>query len=388
MNKYIILTNYYGDMGGGEFALLQHARHLINQGKNVAVCMMGQGALRDRLKAIGVSVYQVPKPFRFGPKGIILSATYIVPRIISIHRKRPAKYILCYTLPELPFFMVAGKLCGIPVLYRDQGMVPSDGEELDWREKEVPKWIRRWLAGVICTTRAKAIDLVRRGAPQNKVKTVYLGVDTKRFLEAPSARSKILAELTIPEHAFIIGLFGRLIEWKGQKNAILALTHMDNDAHLLLVGGAQLNEKRGAEYRHELERLADEKGLRDRVHFLGFRDDVPALMKACDVICHTSYREPFGLVIIEGMMAGKPVIASDVSGPREIIRNEVNGFLVPPGDVKALANRLNLLKNAAEVRQSFSMRAMRDAISYFSSENNLLTLDVTIENCLFATVNG
>ncbi len=90
--------------------------------------------------------------------------------------------------------------------------------------------------------------------------------------------------------------------------------------------------------------MVESEGLANRAHFLGFRDDVPALMKGVDIVAHTSIApEPFGRVVVEGMLAGKPVIAARDGGVTEIIDDGRDGLLVPSGDANALAAAIRQL---------------------------------------------
>lgn len=106
------------------------------------------------------------------------------------------------------------------------------------------------------------------------------------------------------------------------------------EAHLVIVGGRHDPEPR---YESELRALANRTGTEAAVTFAGFQADVPRWMQAMDVIVHASDREPFGIVVVEAMALGKPVVAGAEGGPAEIITPGVDGLLAPFGDVDALA---------------------------------------------------
>jgi len=111
------------------------------------------------------------------------------------------------------------------------------------------------------------------------------------------------------------------------------------------------------EYFEELKRNAISLGLADRVRFTGFRTDVPRLMAACDVVCHTSrVPEPFGLVVLEAMVLGRPVVATEGGGPSEIIASDADGILVPPEDPGALARAMIALIDDPERRRTLGAR--------------------------------
>jgi glycosyltransferase involved in cell wall biosynthesis len=113
-------------------------------------------------------------------------------------------------------------------------------------------------------------------------------------------------------------------------------------------------------------------GVADRVHFAGFQDDVPAWMKAMDVILHTSTEpEPFGRVIVEGMAAARPVIAAAAGGVPEIVRHRRNGWLVKPGDVAALAEAIGALRADPALARRLADQGRADAQTEFSVEQYL-----------------
>ena len=162
----------------------------------------------------------------------------------------------------------------------------------------------------------------------------------------------------------MVGVFSRLAPWKGQHVLIDALTAVP-DVHALFVGDALFP---GDEtYAEQLRVQARRHGLTHRVHFLGFRDDIPTLMHAVDVVAHTSTApEPFGRVIVEGMLAGRPVVATRAGGPTEIIQDDVNGKLVPPGDADQLANVLRAFLSDPATTTRLAERGRKDARARFS----------------------
>jgi glycosyltransferase involved in cell wall biosynthesis len=260
---------------------------------------------------------------------------------------------------------------------------------VDWREKRLPLWLKNYLSGVVCTTRIKADDLIAKGAPTKKVHLVHLGIDPSDFVLGLSEIPSIRAELGFPPDCLIVGIFGRLIEWKGQSVFIRALSRLQRpDVYGLIVGGTQLNQTSGEQYASELRELAVQEGISDRIHFTGFREDVYRIMQACDIVCHASYREPFGLVIVEAMMAGKPVIASDVTGPREIIIEGATGFLVPPGDTTTMVERLTQLIEDRQLRDRLGFNGRKQALVRFDIEKNLAQLNSKIAEIILGQRNS
>jgi glycosyltransferase involved in cell wall biosynthesis len=140
-----------------------------------------------------------------------------------------------------------------------------------------------------------------------------------------------------------MAVFGRLNAWKGQQIAIDALAQLPSDCHLWIVGAPLFGEQA---FEADLRAQAVRLGVASRAHFLGFRDDIATLMRAADVVVHASVLpEPFGRVVVEGMLARRPVIATRGGGVTEIIADGENGMLVPPGDAGALARAVTVLRD-------------------------------------------
>jgi glycosyltransferase involved in cell wall biosynthesis len=148
-------------------------------------------------------------------------------------------------------------------------------------------------------------------------------------------------------------------------NAMLRVWQKHPDARLVFVGKG--------DQEHALRELADRNSLKDRVKFLGWRDDVNEIMSLFDIFVLPSLNEGMGRVLVEAMAAGRPVIASKVGGIPDLIKDGQNGFLVAPGDEQSLANRIKLLIEDRQLAhrmgdigrnscRQFSLEAMLDKL--------------------------
>jgi glycosyltransferase involved in cell wall biosynthesis len=168
-----------------------------------------------------------------------------------------------------------------------------------------------------------------------KILLIKPSVDFRRFDSLPS-RSVIRRELGFSQEDYLIGM---IAEFRGEKDhptlirAFRRVLDQVAQAKLLLAGE---EGKKGARIRD----LVDQLGLQNRVEFLGFRKDVPQIMRALDVSVLSSTREPFGQVLLEAMAAGTPVVGSSVEGPLEIIRHGQTGLLFEAGSDEALSKAL------------------------------------------------
>jgi glycosyltransferase involved in cell wall biosynthesis len=190
---------------------------------------------------------------------------------------------------------------------------------------------------------------------------------------SPRARSIVVppvVELAAPapespasDDRIVIGMIGRLAPWKGQHVFLRAFAQAfpEGQQRAVIVGEALFGEAEVA-YGNGLRRLADELDVAHRVEFRGHREDIGAELRSMDILVHASTTpEPFGQVLIEGMSAQLPVVASQGGGPKEIITHGVDGLLYPPGDVAALAQILLQLDAGPRLRAQLGGAAARRA---------------------------
>jgi glycosyltransferase involved in cell wall biosynthesis len=206
---------------------------------------------------------------------------------------------------------------------------PEDGEQL---RILTPRMDR--LIAVSHAIVRKIDDEGRHGAP---ISLVYNGVDLHRY-DHQEPCCTLREEYGLSEGSQIVGCVARLEPEKGHRTLLAAwpaVLDRAPDAHLLIVGEGSL--------RDELERLAVDLGVAERVVFAGRRDDIPAITAALDVAVLPSYREAQGLVVLEAMALSRPIVASNVGGIPEMLEDGVSGLLVPPHDAVALADAISRL---------------------------------------------
>jgi glycosyltransferase involved in cell wall biosynthesis len=209
---------------------------------------------------------------------------------------------------------------------------------------------------VVVNSKASAAAFQAAGGRANFLSVVYPGIDVQQFCEA------LPADEVPPRNGRLrIGCFGRIARWKGQDILIRAVASLPT-AQVVVVGSALFADKA---YEEELRSLIRDLGVEDRVHLLGHRRDVASLMKACDILCHTSRDpEPFGQVVVEGLAAGRPVIATNAGGVTEIVRDGVDGLLVAPGSVDELTGKLASLLCDAQRREQLGRAGEKRAAAF------------------------
>ena len=217
---------------------------------------------------------------------------------------------------------------------------------------------------------------------QRKCLTIYNGVNTKEFdprhIDRTTARARLLSEWPTPKPTEcwpLIGLVGQITPWKGHQDALeslVALRQHFPQAGLLIVGGLKFVSKTArydnATFRQNLDQYIADNSLEKAVWFAGERSQaaMEKIMGTLDVLIVPSWYEPFGRVIIEGMAMERPVVASRVEGPSEIIEDGQSGVLVPPKDSAALAEALIELASDPARMEELGKRARQRVIDQFS----------------------
>ncbi len=215
-------------------------------------------------------------------------------------------------------------------------------------------------------------DLIRlyRADPA-RIQMIPCGFDPAEFVPVDKRDARLALGLE-PDERIILQL-GRMVPRKGVDNVVRGLSRLRHDhgiaARLLIVGGESRDPDPALT--PEIGRLwtiAAAEGVADAVTFVGSRgrSELLAYYAAADVFVTTPWYEPFGITPVEAMACGTPVIGSAVGGIKFTVRDGATGFLVPPNDPHALAERLAQLYRDPELLRQFGRRAVRRARSLFT----------------------
>lgn len=241
----------------------------------------------------------------------------------------------------------------------------------------VDRYVSRLLDSVVFISRAVEESCLALNIRREKGQVVYDPIDVRAFGDTdPTA--EVRAEFGLSDGDSIVCDVGRLVPWKGQELFLRAWAKVIK-AHpraRALVVGASDRTAEGQAYFRNLQQVTADLGLVDHVKFTGFRTDIPRIMSASDVVVHSASRpEPFGRVIVEGMAAGRPVVATRGGGVVEIIEDRINGMLVPLDDVEAIAKAIGYLLHNPEQARRIGERAKQDARQRFSVERHVRTIE-------------
>jgi glycosyltransferase involved in cell wall biosynthesis len=363
----ILYVDQTGQLGGGELSLLDWLR--ISP-QSATVVLFEDGPFRALLEELGVAVEVLPlaalKEVR-RESGLWRLLT-TVPAWLSL-RTRLAQAAgqadLLYANSQKAFLLSAfARRSGQPLIWHLRDILT--GEHFSPILRRIAVFTgNRFATAIIVNSKATADAFVAAGGRPQLLREVPDGVSARPFDEVDPKTVKLLRQEICAPDKILIGVFGRLAEWKGQHILLEAIVNLP-DVHLCVVGDALFGEKAYAE---TLKRRAAQDDLAERVTFLGFRRDIPELMKCMDIVVHSSIvAEPLGRVILEGMLAGKPVIATRAGGAAEIVQDRENGLLVTPGSAIELFNAIKLLCTDSKLSQELALAGRRRAEQDYSLE--------------------
>jgi glycosyltransferase involved in cell wall biosynthesis len=241
---------------------------------------------------------------------------------------------------------VAARIAGVPrVAYTCHGFLFNQPGPW-WRRGLglAVEWIGGRLTDTYMTVSAdEAADAGRLGISRRAV-AIGNGRDPAVYHPDPAARARVRTEFGIPAERVVVVVVSRLVRHKGYPELLAAMHEVD--AELWVVG-----ERLASDHGEDMEpHFAAASGLGGRLRRLGYREDIPALLAAADIFTLPSHFEGLPMSVIEAMLCGLPVVASDIRGPREQVVDGETGLLVPPMRVPELAAALRRLAGDAALR--------------------------------------
>ena len=360
-------ANTDGTIGGSHTSLLNLIRGLEKSRYAPVVVFFAYHQLISEFLAAGAEVHVLSTPFIFsfglnshGASTTKIGKTLNLPLVLIRKSFNMISSILLFgilrsmwflwkeridilhlnnSVPIMEEWLVAAKLLGKKCIGHQRGLIPMPARSgLIARMRRAAKM----LDAAISVSNAVKEDMAAKGAIF-KQNTVIHDALPEEYLAIGDNSEYDVGETILPS-APTIGIIGNIKPWKGQKVVIQALPELVQDypkLNCMIVGEAPPNCH---DYCEELDALISRHGLQDNVIFTGYRKNICEIMKCLDVVIHASISpEPFGMVVIEAMALGKPVIATNSGGPKEIIEQGVTGILVAPNDPSELARAVKSL---------------------------------------------
>ncbi len=367
----IAYVNHTGRVSGAERVLINMVRGLDRSLYEPWVICPADGDLSSMIEAEGVPCVESPAlsaRFTLAP-GLLVKTAASLCRSVAFTRKA-----LSRLEPEIVHANTVR--AGIVVSFASIG----SRRKVIWHVHDILP--RHWLSGIIrfiawmeghtqivAVSHAVADAFCRQSSFKGRVHVIHNGTDLSRFPFKQPGNSALRNSFDVPEDAFVICAVGQICARKGLLELLLAFMEIQSSApqmHIVIAGKVVFPHEQ--KYLEILLRVAALPEISGHVHFTGEIRDVSALLRTSDLLVLNSHEEPFGLVLVEAMSSGTPVLATRVGGIPEIVKDSVNGWLVERGDTTALAAKLLELSRNREALQSVAHAALTETCPQLSLE--------------------
>ncbi|HEY9718814.1 MAG TPA: glycosyltransferase family 4 protein [Trichormus sp.] len=375
----ILLVDHTAQMSGGEIALLNLTKELNRELYSPVVLLFSDGPLVSCLRECGVETCVVPlsgnvlntRKDSLGFSSLlkllsIVTIGFYILKLCRVVRSLNVQVMHTNSLKAHIIGGLVGRILGIPVIWHIRDSISNDylpspvASALRLMCRLIPNF-------VIANSSATMQTLQLNCAPAQQNNNAFVVWDGT---PVNVARSKLPQQPPTQSATQTIALIGRISPWKGQDvflHAAALLCSQFPQTKFLIVGKAMFGEH---EYERSLHELVAKEDLAQQVEFVGFTDDVPALLAQVDIVVHAStMAEPFGQVVIEAMAAGKPVVATRGGGVTEIIVDGECGILVPMGDAQAMAAAIERLLKDPHRSRLMGEKGYERVRRHFSIQN-------------------
>jgi L-malate glycosyltransferase len=365
----IVYFNHTGLVSGAECVLINMLRVLDRSRYEASVFCPGNGDLAHRVREEGVPCFEVPQIHaRFSRRlgALCRSIASLISAIVAMRQKilQSDPEIIHANSPRAGIVATLATIgTGRTVIWHVHDILPD--RLVGTAIRLIAFSSRR--THVIGVSNATTKMFCGKLPFKQRARTIYNGTDLDMFPLKQPGSSAFRQSVGIPQNAFLICALGQICERKGLMELLEAFEQIYTaapGARLAIVGKAVFAHEE--QYRQALLKQVETSGIGDRVHFTGERRDVSAVLQAADLLVLNSRHEPFGLVLVEAMSSGTPVLATRVDGIPEIVADAENGWLVESGDTHRLAARLLELSRSAPALNKVADVAHRETCPRFS----------------------
>ena len=348
------------NIGGAELNLLEMLRNIDKRKYDITVCsFMDSGPLQPDFKQLGFQVKLILRKWRFDPS--------IFLKLRSLMKKNSYDIVLTLLFyPDIVGTLIAHS-CRVPCILSWATASHYDRDFDPWHRRFFYKIAMKKSNKIIAVSNETKESIIKREKfSPDKILVIPSGLNIDKYSRDVSGMKKVQKN----DSLFVIGVVARLNYIKGHVFLIRALKEVKAvfpNFQCRLIGDG--------EYKPVINELVQKLGLSEHVQFMGFRRDIPEQLKQLDVFVLPSLSEGLPMVILEAMAASVPIVASSVGGIPEVIKNNVNGILVKPGDSESLARGIQSLFASREKREKLA----REARNFVEKKFSITTLIKSFE---------
>ncbi len=360
INLLVLIDTRIGGGGGAERHLEQFITLVDYDKFNVDVIQFGMGVKKARIppyRSEQATLYLLPGAVHpLSPRGIRRAL-----KVFGIMRSKRYDCVLSFFETSDLVAALLGPLAGIKKRISNRR---DTGFRLSPLMQRVYRFINPRFTHFVAVSDAVKSSLIAANVPSSKILTIYNAVQLPAY--SADARQRVRGELDLPADALVISIVASLFPVKDHAtllNAAAPLIKNDPSVYLLLIGSGPEQAR--------LADIADKFRITDHVVFTGHRDDIPEMLAATDIFALSSLTEGLSNALLEAMAAAKPVVVTAVGGNPEVVRDEVDGFLVPAGDAEAFTRAFERLLSSSILRNELGRNA-RDRVQATFSIDTML----------------
>lgn len=376
MRRYKILyIDHFPEIGGGQRSLLTRLRTLDkDRFAPIVACGNPKGTFYEELTKLDVQTELVSMNkskvtsrhegnIYKQPLSLLSNITPVVRSVIKLVRiiqSESVDLIHSNSVKAAALGCMASKLTNTPSIFHVRSA----------REYSYHGWIDNFISSCATKIVANSRFTAKSFEPwKDKISVIYSPVDFGRFKPALADGNRIRDEFGLSEEANLVGLVGRITPRKRQTDLLRAAPDILKtypNTRFLIVGGSYPGVDQ--DYEKKVKELTKDLGLENQVIFTGYRDDVPDIMSALDVLVLPSLQEPLGRVIIEALVFDTPVVATDSGGIPEIIEDGRSGLLVPPQSPEEISESVIRILEDENFARELVQQGKKDVQQKFSAE--------------------
>jgi glycosyltransferase involved in cell wall biosynthesis len=366
----ILYLNPTAEVGGAERSLLDLLKHLDKGKFHPIVSFPSEGTLMGELTRMGIETKVIPFHKEISTlsrengnrslRQMLLIPWHLIPTILEIAsfvRSRDVDVIAtngikCHFIGSAVSLMTRKKL-----IWHVRDLI-----ETEWLRWKLRSWGRFFPDKII--TNSHAVGHIFPG--NTRKETVYNGINLSYFGPGIDG-GQVRSEYEIGKETMLIGTIGHFAPLKGYEELLDAMAEVARegfDVKLAIVGEAIYQNSNV--YKRKILMKANSAGLKEKIIFTGFKENIPEILASFDIFVLPSRSEGFGRVNLEAMAMGKPVVSTNVGGIPEVVLDGVTGILVPPGNAKSLSHAIMRLLNDPRLRASMGRKGRKRVEQYFT----------------------
>lgn len=353
--KGVLILNSLPIYGGGEFFVFQTAKILKKRKYSVTVSCLKKSELYNKCSLAGISLFPVDYPVN-STKGFLKIAKILADFI----KNNNISIVHSNTNFDRTAGAIAAKISGVKHV--------TNIHSLQSIQHNITHYIRnRMLTNHFIADGEKIKDMLIRDDKiiSSMISVLHLGIENE-FNNDEENRKKIRDEFKISDDKILIGNTARMVDFKGQEYLVRAFANasaLNKNLMLMLVGDGELMEY--------LQTLSADLGIRDKIIFTGFRKDMYEMYSAFDIYAHTSVEgggEAFPFALIHALQKKLPMVVTDVGSMPLMVKDGVNGFVIPEKDTENISDSLMKLTENGDLRKIMGQKSLELYNSGFTAE--------------------